>query len=266
MKKITFIGITIALSVAAMMVTETIHAQYRRYGGNPRVSIGIGGLFGFGRWGGFYGNGRAGVSIVLPPIIFGARIQVLPPGFRKIYFGGTLYYYRGNTYYREMGNGDGYESVEPPLGATINRLPLGTKRITINGQIFYEYSGNYYMQDNDNTNSRSYILVGTKGQLNIDEALRLRDESRNENDDAEYNDRNYNDDNFYNNGQNNNEPSANNGAYGAGPQIGDRFENLPRNTRTITVGGKTQYESPAGTRYQAVIEDGKTVYEVVKIK
>lgn len=302
--KIKYIWVTIALSLAATIMAVESNAQYRRhpgryypggyYGGGPRVSIGIGGVFGFGSWGrygGYYGGPSVGVSVMLPPIVLGSRIHTLPPGARRIYYGGVPYYYRGNTYYRERERGDGYEVVEPPLGASLERLPFGAKKRVIDGEIYYEYRDNYYMADGDR-----YIIVGRDGRLSTDEALRQRAESREDRDfnsDDDYDrrrDRDYNDDDSYNrspsrnsNGdpvvrnanddyeremnRSNNSKAGNDAVYGsAGPQVGDRFENLPRNTKTINVGGQTQYESPSGTRYKEVTEDGKIVYEVVKAK
>ncbi|OJU27547.1 MAG: hypothetical protein BGN92_12325 [Sphingobacteriales bacterium 41-5] len=297
--KIKYIWVTIALSLAATIMAVESNAQYRRYhgryysggyyGGGSRVSVGIGGVFGIGRWGGYYGGPSVGVSVMLPPIVLGSRVHSLPPGSRRVYYGGIPYYYRGNTYYRERERGDGYEVVEPPLGASLERLPMGAKRQVIDGQIYYEYRDNYYMADEDR-----YIIVGKGGRLSTDEARRQRSESR---DDRDYNDdynrsgdrdypnddtyrrpsrnsdgdvvvRNANDDYDREMSRNNNSPGHSNGdeVYSAGPQVGDRFENLPRNTKTINVGGQIQYESPFGTRYKEVIEDGKTVYEVVKAK
>lgn len=299
--KIKYIWVTIALSLAATIVAVESNAQYRRYpgryypgggyyGGGPRVSIGIGGVFGFGSWGrygGYYGGPNVGVSVMLPPIVLGSRVHSLPPGARRVYYGNVPYYYRGNTYYRERERGDGYEVVQPPLGASLERLPAGARKRVIDGQIYYEYKGNYYMNDNDN-----YIVVGKDGRLDTSEALRRRSESRedrdyNEDDYERRRDSDYRGDDNYNRrssrnsdgdvvvrnanedydreiNRGNNSKTNNDAVYSSGPQVGDRFENLPRNTKTINADGQTQYESPSGTRYKEVTEDGKTVYEVVK--
>ena len=306
--KIKYIWVTIALSLVATIATVESNAQYRRYpgrhypggyhGGGARVSIGIGGIFGFGRWGGYYGGPSVGVSVMLPPIVLGSRVRSLPPGSRRVYYGGVPYYYRGNTYYRNIERGDGYEVVEPPLGATVGRLPAGARKRTINGQIYYEYNGNYYMSDSDNMGEGRYIIVGKEEKLDTEEALHRRTESLNRNSDEEYNDddrynnnndnddsynrrsprnsndevvvRNANEEGDYSRENNNNRSNDvapnKDEVYSSGPQVGDRFENLPRNTKTITVGGQTQHESPSGTRYKEVSENGKTVYEVVKTK
>lgn len=301
--KIKYIWVTIALSLAAAIATIDTNAQYRRhsgryypggyYGGGPRVSVGIGGLFGFGRWGSYYGGPNVGISVMLPPIVLGSRVHSLPPGSRRIYYGGVLYYYRNNSYYRQRESGDGYEIVEPPLGATLERLPSGARKRVINGNIYYEYNGDYYRVDTDGSRE-VYIVVGKGGRLDTDEALRRRAESREDiydNDGYEDNDNDYRNDRSYNRRSadtNNNEIIVRNAneddeyvkendrdkttrnstdeVYSSGPQAGDRFENLPRNTKTISVNGQTQYESPAGTRYKKVDEDGKTLYEVIKAK
>ncbi len=272
-----------AVFLATLFVVSDVHAQWRRYPsrpyyGGPRVSVGIGGVFGMGRWGGYYGGPGVGVSVMLPPIVLGSRVHSLPPGARRVYYGGVTYYYRGNTYYRERERGDGYEIVEPPLGASLERLPSGARKRVINGQIYYEHNGNYYMSDDD-----LYIIVGKEGRLNTDEALRRRADSRDGNYEDEYDEGRYDSQRRRPNDseeiivRNANEAEARAGnrpaatatdeVYGSvGPQVGDRFENLPRNSKTIKVGGETQYESPSGTRYKEVLESGKTVYEVIKAR
>ncbi len=54
--------------------------------------------------------------------------------------------------------------------------------------------------------------------------------------------------------------------YNTGPQVGDRFEQLPRNSRAISVDGAKQYVSPGGTYYKEVQEEDRTVYEVVRTR
>ena len=297
MKRKSFV-LGVALVVATLFVVSEAAAQYRRYPGRPypggyyggpRVSVGIGGVFGFGRWGGYYGGPSVGVSVMLPPIVIGARMHSLPPGARRVYYGDVPYYYRNNTYYRERERGDGYEVVEPPLGASLQRIPAASRKREINGNIYYEYNGTYYMRDENNRSDSRFIVVGKRGRLDTDEALRQRDTYREDRDfDDEYDrrDRDYRDDDYSNNRTRRNDedvvvrnanddyerettrasaPRANRDeVYSAGPQVGDRFENLPRNTKTITTGGQTQYESPSGTRYKEVTENGKIVYEVVR--
>jgi len=293
--KIKYIWLTVVLSLGATLITLQGNAQYRRYPGRyfhggyyggPRVSVGIGGVFGFGHWGGYYGGPAVGVSVMLPPIVLGSRVQSLPSGTRRVYYGNIPYYYRGNTYYRERERGDGYEVVEPPLGATLDRLPSGARKRVIDSQIYYEYRGIYYMSSDYD----KYIVVGKGGRLDTEEALRRRADAREDRDyDDEYDSRDgdYRDDDSYNrrpsrsNDQevvvrNANEEydremkntdrarTGEDAVYNTRPQMGDRFESLPRNVKTITVGSQTQYESPSGTRYKEINEDGKIVYEVVK--
>ncbi|MFV0606858.1 MAG: DUF6515 family protein [Niabella sp.] len=298
--KIKYIWVTIAFSIAAtIMVTET-YAQYRRYpsrsysGGyyssRPRVMIGIGGVLGVGRWGGYYGGSRVGVSIMLPPIVIGARIATLPPGARRVYYGGVPYYYRGSQYYRERADGNGYEVVEAPLGATVNRLPAGARKRVINKQVYYEYNGTYYMRVDNDAENVSYIIVGRDGRLDTEDALRQRSDNRYDDDsfyendiqnDDSYNRRlpdNNEDEIIVRNANEDEEPRRANdkesktvnpnqdAVYTTGPQVGDRFENLPRSSKTIKLNGETRYVSPAGTEYKEVTENGKIVYEVVKSK
>ena len=265
--------------IAALFIMSDSFAQWGRsrydgrggyYGGGPRVSIGIGGIFGFGRYGGYYGGPGVGVSVMLPPIVIGSRINSLPPGARRVYLGGIPYYYRGNTYYRERERG-GYEVVEAPLGAIVDRLPAGARQRIINGETFYEYGGTYFQREGE----REYVVVGTDGRLDTEEARRRMQE--NDSYDDRYNDDVYrNDNNRYGNpSQNNGEVKVRNanedpeytpdnrGTFQK-PEIGDRFDILPKNSRLISSAGTKQYVSPNGIYYKEVMEDGRTVYEVVR--
>jgi len=56
------------------------------------------------------------------------------------------------------------------------------------------------------------------------------------------------------------------GAYSVRPQAGDRFEQLPRDSREVTRDGKKLFLSPNGVYYKEVKEEGVTEYEVVDVK
>ncbi|MFT4092348.1 MAG: hypothetical protein QM640_01820 [Niabella sp.] len=257
----------------------------------PHIAIGIGGVLGGWYGPGFYGYGPGvGVNIVIPPI--GTVIQGLPPGAVERVYGGITYYYRNNTYYREREDG-GFVVVEPPLGAEFDRLPMGIKLVKIDGQYYYYYprNGNYYLKDQYEDGRTVYVLVGKNGELSVDEANDMRFGAPS-NDGAaplyDGNDRSYNNrpqnDEVYNNSSNNkndgypvvkngnaddnvtDQPAGDNntGAYSVRPQVGDRFDQLPRNSKAVVVNGQKQYVSPNGVYYKEVVEDGNKAYEVVK--
>ncbi|MCD2423150.1 DUF6515 family protein [Niabella pedocola] len=257
---------------ASLFLAVESFAQYRRpphrvyrshsYYRAPRVSIGIGGVFGwpapYYRYG--YGpNVGVSVGIAFPPI--GATIYALPQGARRVYYGGIPYYYRNDTYFMERDKG-GYEVVAPPLGATAARLPNGARMRKIDGDTYYEYNGTYYRPDVDEDGERVYIVVGRNGTLDTEEARTQR-----YNDERAATDEDRNDERSSNAvQQNSDDTDTNSGVYDTRPQVGDQFDQLPKNSTRVTVGGKTQFRSPAGTYYKEVTVDGRTVYEVVSSK
>lgn len=255
---------------ASLFLAVDSFAQYRRYPHRvyrshsyyraPRVSIGIGGVFGwpapYYRYG--YGpNVGVSVGVLFPPI--GATIYALPPGARRIYYGGTPYYYRDDTYFMERDKG-GYEVVAPPLGATSARLPNGARMRKIDGDTYYEYNGTYYRPDVNEDRERVYVVVGRNGTLDTEEARAQRS------DDNAYDNRDDERNGTAPAARNNDDSETNDSVYDTRPQVGDQFDQLPKNSTRVTVDGKTRFRSPAGTYYKEVTIDGRTVYEVVPSK
>jgi len=272
-----FIKLGMFLLGASMFLAVDSFAQYRRYPSRvyrsyhynraPRVSVGIGGVFGWPapyRYG--YGpNVGVSVGIMLPPI--GATFYALPPGARRMYYGGTPYYYRNNTYFIERDKG-GYEVVAPPIGATSERLPNGARMRKIDGNTYYEYNGTYYKADVTEDGERTYVVVGRNGALNTAEAEteRYNDERPDRDDNADYNRNDVENDQAttgYGSTDNNRSDDA---VYYNRPQPGDQFETLPKSSKPVTVNGQKQFVSPAGTYYKEVTVDGKLLYEVVHSK
>ncbi|MBZ4188191.1 DUF6515 family protein [Niabella beijingensis] len=274
-----FIKFGMFLLGASLLLAIDSFGQYRRYPQRvyrsyhyhraPRVSVGIGGVFGwpapYYRYG--YGpNVGVSVGIALPPI--GATIYALPPGSRRVYYGGVPYYYRNNTYYTERDKGR-YEVVAPPLGATSERLPNGARMRKIDGTTYYEYNGTYYKPDLDDNGDRIYVVVGRNGELNTgDAASATRSDNAYpgdyENNDGDETDAEAPYDAADAAGDTDDTTTGN--AYYNHPQVGDQFDQLPKNSQAVTVDGKKQYRSPAGTYYKEVTIEGKLLYEVVRSK
>ena len=154
----------------------------------------------------------------------GIRIATLPPGYRQMYVGPNPYYYYNGTYYRPSPNQQ-YEVVAPPLGASVNELPPGAKVTVIDGEKYYELDGTYYREDITEDNHLIYTVVGTDGVLNTG-----------------------------NDGE---------AVEPVGPQVGDRFEQLPSDAKAVVIQGEKFYSSPSGLYYKEVKEGNKTLYEVV---
>ncbi len=116
-----------------------------------------------------------------------------------------------------------YEVVAPPLGAIVNELPPGAKMKVIDGQKYYELNGTYYKEEINENNELSYTVVGTDGVLNTD-------------------------------GQENISPE---------PQIGDRIDKLPADSKAVVIQGEKLYSTSSGLYYKEVIEGNKVYYELV---
>lgn len=270
--KTGFLALAVTLWVAADGNAQWGRPRMGPYGRNygmvyrsrPHVSVGI------GAYGGYAVRPRVGVSVGLGFPGLGIYLSTLPGGYTRFSFGGMPYYYYNDRYYRELDRG-GYEAVAPPMGATVRRLPPGTRERTIDGDTYYEFGGTFFVEDLDENGKHVYIVVGTEGRLDTD-AARGRGYAPAYPDQQERSSNRSDGDEFQKDrpaAQKNGTPgpkvSDTGKTFQVRPQVGDRFEILPKDSRAITVNGEKQYESPSGTYYKEVTENGKTVYEVVKV-
>jgi len=154
---------------------------------------------------------------------FGVRIATLPFGYRSFYIGPNPYYYYNGIYYRPYANE--YEVVSPPLGAVVDELPPRARVRVIDGQKYYEQNGTYYKEEINENDRLSYTVVGTDGVLNT------------------------------NSDTNGNVPSE--------PQIGDRIDKLPADSKTVVINGEKLYSTSSGLYYKEVIAGNKVYYELV---
>ncbi|MFI5185352.1 MAG: DUF6515 family protein [Chitinophagales bacterium] len=163
---------------------------------------------------------------------YGSFFQfVFPPfGIRiaTLPFGYSSFYLGLNPYYYYNGifyrpYANEYEVVAPPPGAVVNRLPPASKVKIIDGQKYYELNGTYYKEQFDEKNRLSYLVVGTDGVLNTD---------KNEN-------------------------------ISSGPQVGDRIDQLPPDSKPVIISGEKLYATSSGLYYKEVTEGNKIYYELV---
>lgn len=154
---------------------------------------------------------------------FGIRVSTLPYGYNSLYVGPNPYYYYGGTFYRPYSNQ--YEVIAPPLGAVVNQLPTGAKVAVIDGKKYYEDNGTYYEESISNNNRLEYTVVGTDGVLNTDQSTDQNVQK--------------------------------------GPTVGDRFNDLPANSKAVVINGEKLYVSPSGLYYKEVIDGNRVYYEVV---
>ncbi len=202
------------------------YPQRNYYYNRPYSSVYYGGINYRYQRGYFYRPYGATFRLSIPP--FGIRISTLPLGYRSFYVGPSPYYYYGGIYYRPH-SGNGYEVVKPPLGAVVGELPPGAKVTVIDGKKYYELNGTYYEETINADSELEYTVVGTDGVLNIDDSI------------------NDNDDN----------------SKSTGPVVGDRFDDLPADSKAVVINGQKLYVSPSGLYYKEVIEGKKVTYEVV---
>jgi hypothetical protein len=146
-------------------------------------------------------------------------------GYRSLYVGPSPYYYYGGVYYRPYARNQ-YEVVKPPLGAIVRDLPPGAKVTVIDGRKYYEDDGTFYEENITSRNELEYTVVGTDGVLNTVPG-------------------------------NDNPPAT------VGPQIGDRFDDLPLDSKAVVINGEKLYLAPSGIYYKEVTHGNRVTYEVV---
>lgn len=163
---------------------------------------------------------------------YGSYFQlVIPPfGIRiaTLPYGYRSFYIGPNPYYYYNGTfyrpyANEYEVVAPPLGAVVDQLPPGARPKIIDGQKYYELNGTYYKEQLNAENRLSYTVVGTDGVLNTDTGESFPSE----------------------------------------PQIGDRTDKLPGDSKPVVIQGEKLYSTPSGLYYKEVIEGNKVYYELV---
>ncbi|MET1056838.1 MAG: DUF6515 family protein [Pedobacter sp.] len=141
------------------------------------------------------------------------------------FFYGDAQYYYSSGLYYRQYDNE-YKVVVPPVGAEVPSVPEEAEEVTINGQTYYEYKGVYYSPVEKADGKTAYIISGKDGVLNTD----------------------------------NGDVNA-----GSGARLGDIVDQLPENTREVTVRGEKLYVSEDGVYYEAVQDGDKVTYKVVGI-
>lgn len=217
-------------------------------GGGGSFSRGGGGSGGGFRGGvGFSSSNRSGFNLGLGLAYrngFGYRgfygyptlgfyFNALPFGYYPFYMGSSLYYYYDGIFYRPYD--DGYVVTAPPVGAAVPGLPKGAKAIMIDNQQFFEYNGIYYKIIINDKGDKVYVVAGKDGVLNTDK----------------------------NDGNNNGDD---NGAVNEAPRVGDIVDQLPENSRRITLNGKKYYVTAEDIYLEETKDaNGNTVYRIASV-
>lgn len=168
---------------------------------------------------------------------FGFRINVLPFGYYPFYIGNDPFYYHQGVYYRPYNNG-GYQVVAPPLGAIVKHLPSGAKVTIINDQKYYELGGTFYQQETSAKNKIQYRVIGTDGVLNT---VERESEGSNE----------------INSSPLPVPPAVENNLKSSSPigySQGQKLNQLPANSKAVTINNQKLYLAPNGIYYQEEID------------
>lgn len=168
---------------------------------------------------------------------FGFRINVLPFGYYPFYIGNDPFYYYQGIYYRPYNNG-GYQVVAPPLGAIVKHLPSGAKVTVINDEKYYELGGTFYQQETSAKNKVQYRVIGTDGVLNT-----VKPEQEESND--------------INTAPSTTPPVSSNDLKQSPVDNyaqGQKLNQLPANSKAVTINKQKLYLAPNGIYYQEEID------------
>jgi Family of unknown function (DUF6515) len=179
-------------------------------------------------------------------------------------FGGNPYRYQQGYYYRPYGSS--FRMAVPPFGIRIATLPLGYRSFYVGPDPYYYYSGTYYRPYANNQyevvapplgavvnelppgakvtvidGQKYYVLNGTY----YEEAITASNELE------------------YTVVGTDGVLNTDNTAISNTPVVGDRFDELPADSKAVVINGEKLYTSPSGLYYKEVIEGNKVYYEVV---
>ncbi len=194
-----------------------------QFGGNPYYYSG--GLF-------YRPSGRY-YSIVPPP--FGIHINLLPRGYWPLTWGGYPYYYYNGIFYRHSDRD--YEVVQAPVGAEVPAIPRDASAVVIDGEKFYEYNGTYFKEHIKPNGEIWYTVEGKHGVLNTDRNANVAP-------------------------VNPVAPPATTEPANTKPSIGEVFDKLPDDYKTIVINGKKYFVTPDNVYYEEVLDGKQVRYKV----
>lgn len=240
-----FSGVLLAGLLSVAMVT-TADAQRGFRGGGFRGGVTIGGSRGFyggPRFNAGIGMGYHGGYFYRPYYAYphiGLYLGGLPFGYYPFWFGPNQYYYYDGIFYAPY-NG-GYQVTAPPIGAEVPNLPSHAQSIVIDGQQFYEMNGVYYREVVKQNGKHVYVVAGKDGVLNTDANGQVIDGATPANGAAVTPD---------------NAPQM--------PRVGDFTDQLPANSRKVSLNGQKFWVTPEGIYLEEVKNGDKVSYKVVSV-
>ncbi len=100
-----------------------------------------------------------GNRFVVVPAPFGARVNILPVGYKKLVIRSRPYYYYFGTYYIKAKGIDEYLVVEGPVGAEVNALPEGYTIVTIADTEYYKLDETFYEPRLNGEDEEYFVIV-----------------------------------------------------------------------------------------------------------
>lgn len=192
----------------------------------PYISLQFGGNPFYYSSGMFYRPYGSYFAITMPPL--GIHVNILPRGYWPLRVSGYPYFYYNGIFYRQTNND--YEVVQAPVGADVPSLPRDTKTTVIDGEKYYEYNGSYFKDHVKPNGELWYTVVGKNGVLNTDKNTAANEEV---------------------------EPPQD-----TRPSIGQVFDSLPRDTKTIVINNKTYHLSSDNVYYEEIMDGKQLRYRV----
>src|SRR5258706_10726202 len=239
----------VLLLTATFLFTSNIFAQPGRYG--------------HGR-GHAYGYNRNYSRNYYPVRYYPQRNYYYNHPYISLSYGGLNYRYQSGYYYRPYGAT--FRFAVPPFGIRISTLPLGYRSFYVGPSPYYYYGGVYYPPYTGNQYEVIKPPLGAvvnelppganvtviDGKKYYEQNGTYYEETINSNNELEYTV-------VGTDGVLNTDDTA----IDNGPAIGDRFEDLPADSKAVVINGEKLYTSPSGLYYKEVIKGNKVYYEVV---
>lgn len=186
--------------------------------------------------------------------------------YAAVHFGNSYYGYPSRNFYRPYGYGASLQFAIPNLGIRIGALPFGYRSFYVGPDPYYYYNGTYYRPYQGNQYEVvapplgavvTELPAGAKvtvidGQKYYELSGTFYQESITERNELQYTV--VGTDGVLDTGNNTTTST---------PNVGDRTDNLPADSKAVVINGEKLYTTPSGLYYKEVIDGNKIHYEVV---
>ena len=101
---------------------------------------------------------------VSPRIVrHGNVVRRLPRGYKRVWFGGSPYFYSFGIFYQS--GPSGFVAINAPIGVVVAGLPAGYRTVWVSGSTYFVYSGVFYSRI-----PSGYIVVSAPDTLIVEDA------------------------------------------------------------------------------------------------